>query len=139
MITVLGYLADHPWEVIAVVLVLGVVLPAVWSRKQERRAAAAGLVDRLLAATTEIVNLLISRRGRGDISPGGIPRRRSGDADAIQDGLDLPVSEVGNGLPAGAEQQLVRPARDGGHVVDASHEPCLLQHEHTDGDEGTNR
>lgn len=61
---IVAYVAAHPWTVMALLLILGVLLPGVWSSRPERRAAAAELVDRLLTAIADIAEALIRIRRR---------------------------------------------------------------------------
>lgn len=50
------FLADHPWAAVALVFLLGVVLPAVWSTR--RHAAAMAVLRAILDATASVTAAL---------------------------------------------------------------------------------
>lgn len=56
------FLAQHPWPAIALVFLLGVVLPAVWSTR--RHAAAMAVLHVLLDTTANIIAALRTGRRR---------------------------------------------------------------------------
>jgi hypothetical protein len=64
LVPIVAYAAAHPWTVMALLLILGVLLPGVWSSRPERRAAAGELVDRLLTAIADIAEALARPRRR---------------------------------------------------------------------------
>jgi hypothetical protein len=47
---------------VVVLIFVGVVLPAVWSRRPERRCAAAGVLGMLMDGTVELVTVLRFRK-----------------------------------------------------------------------------
>lgn len=57
-----GFAATNPWATIGIVLVVGVVLPGVWSRHAWRRRAAVALTQAIGQAVTAIASA--SRRAR---------------------------------------------------------------------------
>jgi preprotein translocase subunit SecF len=56
-VEVAGYLAGHPWLVVVIVLVAIVVWPAVWSRRPERRCAAAAVLATLVDGVVAVAQL----------------------------------------------------------------------------------
>lgn len=56
------FISEHPWPTVTLAIVLGIVLPAVWSSCPERRAAATELIRMILDAAAHIV---LALRGSG--------------------------------------------------------------------------
>lgn len=53
-----SFFAEHPWPTVVLLVLVGVVLPGIWSRKSARRAAAAALTRELLDTAVRIVKAL---------------------------------------------------------------------------------
>ena len=52
------FITEHPWPTVALVFLIGVVLPAVWSTHPQRRSAAMAVIYAVLNAVTAIAAVL---------------------------------------------------------------------------------